>query len=341
MTDNAWIAVGDVDGDGMNDAALVSHDCDWAVYVHAGPFALDGSTTWISDSAYAWRGPVPNQGDWMWQTAAGGDLDGDGLDDLVGTSGGTLDDAGVCSFDVFLGGAWDAPVARVSDVAPNGLTYSARYLHVLEDTDGDGMAEVEASLGSGVHAFIRGADASTGDGALATDLAYAILQGHPDDAVDDIWGESNIASVGDWNGDGTADIVAVARASATLGYEHGEVFLLDGSLRGELSLDDALGSWVGTDGNVRFFGQLDADGDGEPELIVNDYGYGTHILRHVLPAMRTPLDGIVLTDSATTRGSTGDFNADGYDDWVVGDLTEKTQNLWFGFDIPWDDARYW
>ena len=98
---------------------------------------------------------------------------------------------------------------------------------------------------------------------------------------------------------------------------------------------------VGAEGDVRLLAQLEADGEAGPEIIIQDRDHGTHILRHELPALRTPLDGIVLTDPAITRGSTGDFNADGYDDWVVGDLTAKTQNIWFGFDIPWDDARYW
>jgi hypothetical protein len=344
---------GDIDGDGNIDLVFVDHACSWAIYVQPGPFPTDGASRWMSDTDYAWTAPIGNYDGWMWTLAWGGDFDGDGKDDLAGDEGdnGSYDDP--VAFDVFFGGEWGETEVRVR----SGYADPAAYLHTLEDIDGDGMSDLHAQVreDDGTYNYVlSGADLRGANDQYVADIAIAASYAWGGDdlrALGD--GDGYFVTAGDWTGDGTADLVVTAMDSERLGYEHGEILVVDGNTRGAFTMEDAaLGSWVGTESEVaegfaRLLQSLDADGDGGRELLVYDRD-GVHVVPHELPAMYTPLSGILLTGYIVDRGAPLDFDQDGYDDWAFGFKDEEkpedeawTGNLWLGWDIPWDEPEWW
>lgn len=334
--------IGDATGDGFADLLFVSHDCHLGMYVQAGPFPTDGSSQWMDDTAYEWAAPIPDKNNWMWNLNYGGDFDGDGLADVLGAEGGGYDDPEVALFDVFFGGTWGETTVRVFSDVP-GSTF---WMDILDDLDGDGLSEahvIGSDADGGHHYLISGALLRGADGALVQDLAYASMPADDDSAIGTVAWDNGFRTAGDWNGDGTTDLLISATNSATLGYLHGEVFLLDGAAAtGTFSLsDNAIGSWVGNDpgSNAGLLAILDGD-DAGPELAMAD-GAAWYIVRHAVPSLRTPMSGIMFPADLIDRGPAADFDGDGRDDWPFGNRETNTGNIWLGWDIPWDEPEWW
>jgi hypothetical protein len=338
--------VGDLDGDGTNDVLFVSEGQWSMMWVHLGPLTLDGSLDWVESSDELWTGRQPNYETWMAATAQGVDFDGDGRNDLAGSESAQSGDSDFSSFDVFFGGSWGDSAIRVMTEGDQ----SARQLDTLEDIDGDGLADLHvsgaAADGYTWHYLVSGADLRGADGIIVDDLAFARAQAYQGNTAffDDYWG-----TAGDWTGDGTPDMIVADHNSETLGYEHGEVFVFDGSAaRGEILVEDAVGSWVGNVVDEQLYCKANLDADGEPgqELLLYADGDAVYLVQHALPAMRTPVSGMrfqIEDHQPYTRGQPQDFDGDGFDDWAFTDYTTDptTARLWFGWAIPWDDPTAW
>lgn len=339
--DNFPIDGGDLDGDGTADLVFVAHYVN-NMYVHLGPFPTDGSARWMDDSDEVWTSPVPELYG-MQEVASGGDLDGDGRADLVGSEGGSSDSYITPScFDAFFGGTWGETTVRVF----SEYRSSGSYFDILEDVDGDGTSDLHAICRTDVgsyHYLVPGADLRGADGADVEDLQIARMPVDDGSAVGTVLDDDGWRSAGDWNGDGIPEMIVNARLSETLGYAHGEVFLLGGVTRGEFTLDDAaLGSWVGNEegGSTGIDEVVEADGEPGKELILGDRR-SAYLVRHQVPALRTPMDGLRLGGTTISRGTPRDFDGDGREDWLFGDLDAGTSNVWLGWDVPWDEEIWW
>lgn len=340
--------LGDVDGDGTNDFAIAEQGCDRQVWIHLGPFPLDGSSIWMSDADELWTGPTPQE-NWMSQRAWGGDFDGDGRNDYVGSEGDSSDGEPIAAFDVFFGGTWGETQVRTVTTGSR----SAELLDMLEDLDGDGLNDLHAYMtiiGVGPrHPIFSGADLAGADGVDIDDLKIAELA--PED--EDPRGEANhlgynrLASVGDWTGDGTPELAMVLQQWAGVGYQTGEAFLFDGTSRGEFYISDAVGSWIGNDTSgtgelYPYFQSFDADGDGEQELLfAEEYSYNWYLVPHVLPAPHTPLYGLTFSGEMNVLGDPLDLNGDGYADLSINDHDNDRGGVWLGWPIPFDDPTAW
>ena len=343
--------VGDVNGDGLSDFVVAEQGCMWELWVHLGPLPLDGSSIWMSDADEIWTAPVPDADGWFPTRAWGGDFDGDGRNDYVGSEYDFSETEAVAAFDVFYGGTWGTTEVRL--LTPGG--WSAHVLDMLDDLDGDGLNELHAYISySDIgprHPIFSGGDLAGADGMDVSDLEIADLIPETDDRPGDAdhLGDRQLVTVGDWTGDGTSDLAMVLNEWAGVGYQTGEAFLFDGASRGEFDISDAVGSWIGNDtsGEGRLlldFRALDADGDGEQELLLGEERTDTdtwYLVPHVLPAPHTPLYGLTFSGEMNTLGDTLDLNADGYADLSINDHDNDRGGVWLGWPVPFNDPSAW
>jgi len=250
-------AAGDVDGDGVADL-WVGATGRGRAYLKMGPITAD--TTLATAEARLDHG---NQTGWG---MAMGDLDGDGLDDLL------VGDMWDGDPDQYSGSAWWMPgpltgVLQLDDtytgkVAASGYRQNlGAELVVCADADGDGTSEwAIAAIGDGDYA---GAvyvfdGAPTGEAALSD--ADGVVHG---DIAGAILGEA-LAS-GDLDGDGLPELIAGGSGGG------GRVLVLTGDLSGDWVAADA-DAWIqGGSGSELGFAVAsgeDVDGDGLDDLAI-------------------------------------------------------------------------
>ncbi len=258
------VVVGDIDADGRDDV-LAWHAQNWSSGQVWWPPLGDGGDT-VSDDL------TPLIADTWLGVHGPGDLDGDGVDDLVVM---TLDGRAV----VFDGPVPPNITAADGRVALTG-DFESRYESWVPagDLDGDGRAELVVHGLTDLYVLAG----PLTDGAV-TDLAVAWLGST---------GSSNqigdADASGDADGDGRADLLFGARNSDAAVAEGGLVGLLHGPVAGTYGHLDADVLWAGA-GNehlgatVDFAGDL--DGDGASELLMSglwDTGAGSVGVAHVI-----------------------------------------------------------
>ena len=197
------------------------------------------------------------------------------------------------------------------------------------DIDGDGLSDWVIG-GDGIGGGLGGAYVVYGPVCGEVDLwteADAILLGQGDYTG----GDEN--RVSDINGDGSGDILLVARAYVTDRGAAGAVYVQNGPARGTQSLSDADAVVMGDRAAEVVVNSLscggDLDGDGLNDVFVGSgysqgYTGGAYVISAPVPASISVLDAdsIWLGEGYSFAGydlsSGGDVDGDGYGDMLVG-----------------------
>lgn len=285
----AGIYVADFDGDGQSEILA-------ATYYSAFLLRYSGSgysTVWMSPSLYVSK-------------VAAGDLDGDGIPEIVvGTTDGHV--------DVFHGGDF-SPMASIKVGHSTGDAASIKGLAV-DKVDGTGRNAIIAVNSDSAFVY----DGQTlsleweASGKGGTGVAIGDLygdgrrlivvngsMGHVLDAVEksELWGYAggfgSSFDVGDVDGDGKAEVAFVQSNTG--------VNLLD--------MDTQTITWqITTSMGVQAVKIADVDGDGIPDVIAGDYGWGqVHVYRG---SDGTELASMPCTEYGASGIGVGDCDGDG------------------------------
>ncbi len=284
---------GDFDGDGWNDL--------WVTEGWYHPLGSCGWTSVACGAAYLVYGPI-STGDISMSTAdahltgingeeearqslaATGDLDGDGLDDLIASwrfqSSASESSAGTtCAFYGPVSGTMDLSSASDCIEGSEIAQFSGYAVIAGDDLTGDGVGDVvisalgDDSYGSNSGAvFIAGSFPSGTSSVLDTD---AVLYG---DGYGCDFGRI-VASGGDYDGDGHLDL-------AVSGYAWdswtGRAYLFLGPLSGARLSSGAIATVEGDDRNsytgISMALDGDVNGDGRSDWLVGAYGAGPSYL---------------------------------------------------------------
>ncbi len=283
--------LGDVDGDGSGDL-LVGAPANEAggsgagrAYLLRGPITAG---TWALGEAWAivtGEGPTgeavapphgaPAAGDGVGSVAcAAGDIDGDGLADvLLGANGNELGgaDAGVAA--VFLGpvGAGQHPLADADQIwiGEREAQYVGDQVAGPGDLDGDGLADLLVSSDTSDVGFTW---VIPGPGVAGTSPISAAPTRLEGEALGDLAGAA-LAGAGDADGDGWRDVLIGAYANDAAGDDAGAAYLARGPFaEGVIALGSAdrvlRARGQADQGGRAVAGGGDLDGDGLADLLV-------------------------------------------------------------------------
>lgn len=226
-------------------------------------------------------------------------------------------DAGGC-------GLWGERSAADAGVTLLGLVEgdAVGTFHHAADLDGDGVAELLLGAPSADAFYViagplRGAESLASPLAKRRYVAGGIAFG-------------TALAVGDFDGDGMADVAAGSPDEDTAGYNAGRVWLFAGPLTGSRTEATALRT-LDAEAERSSFGDAmvtvpDADGDGLADLLVAapDYLLGAgrvYLIRGTSADLTTPIavfDAATLFDKAGTALAAGDLDGDGVSDIVIG-----------------------
>ncbi len=342
-------AAGDLNADGFGDLVVGAYlesssgDSSGAAYLIAGPLTGSGYLSDLSvsmvqgDAEYDYAGV---------SVAGAGDIDGDGLDDvLVGAYG---EDSGASSAGaayLLLGPATVSgslgDVAVATFTGDGSFDYAGRTVAAAGDVDGDGVADLliaaesEDTGGSSAGAVYLVLGPASSGGSLGT-LASAMLTGEEAYAAA---GES-IAGAVDLDGDGADDLVIGAAGDD--GYKGAAYVVYGPASSGSLG-DVADAKLTGSD-SYEYAGDAvagvgDVDGDGNDDLLVGAWGDDTAgsyagaaylVLGPVTGGVLADVAEAILTgespsdDAGESVAGAGDVDGDGFADFLVGADYEDT-----------------
>jgi hypothetical protein len=326
----------DLDGDGLVDLLVGAPGADEGGAAAGAVYVLGGDVPREADLAVA-RTRLTGEaaGDQVGTAMAlAGDVDGDGLEDLLvgarlsSSNGDTAGAAylllGPVSGVLSLTGA----DARLVGEAPGdgaGASVSG-----VGDVDGDGHADLlvgaygEDSAGSGAGAAYLLLGPISGDLDLGSSDAKLLGEG-----VGDRAGEA-VAGPGDLDGDGFADLTVGAPREATGGSASGAVYVLLSAVAGTLSLSEADAKLTGESSGrllgTAIHGAGDVDGDGLGDLVVGAPGSGNGEAFLLLGPPTTGgsenaavrLHDSAYEDAGVSVAGGGDLDADGVPDLLIG-----------------------
>lgn len=266
----------------------------------------------------------------------GGDVTGDGVDDLVVGNYfvGADYEGGAVVFDGPLSGTLsmtDAVGVISGTVAEGALGWSVA---TTPDVDGDGVQDLllgapgtggSASSIPG-YAYLVTAD-PTGDLSLPND-ARAVFVGAANGANAGYFADD----VGDVTGDGVVDLLISAYQAHDLNGSTGQSYLFPGDVTGTQNVGtDAVttlygNNWAGGMGSWVSSGDL--TGDGAPDLVISAHtSHVTGFLNGAVFVLSDPPDGVLAMETAADVAITGadwsgfgmvtcigDWTGDGYDD---------------------------
>jgi hypothetical protein len=312
-------AAGDINGDGFDDVIVGAWVADPAGSQTGFARVLSGADGAI---LHTFNGDVP--GDRLGAAvASAGDVDGDGVNDLVvgipqdDTTGTNAGSARVYS------GATGAVLHSFFGTAAGNMFGSS--VASAGDVDGDGVGDL--IFGSPL-ADVGAANA--GVAWIYSGATGALIRQLVNDGSGDEFGTS-VATAGDLNGDGFAEVVVGARLGDGVGLNSGraDVFSgVDGALLFSVN-GPAGGAQFGT--SVAAAG--DVDGDGVDDLLIGapEAAATAGIARLVSGATGGTIATFTGDDSDDNFGfsvaSAGDLNGDGLPDLIIGADDDETNGL--------------
>lgn len=332
---NSVAVVGDVDGDGYDDLLIGAGNPGNGASEGAAYLVLGSLSPGSSDlsSAVKFTGELPD--DFAGDSLAGaGDVNGDGLDDmLVGApdnDDGPGDNPGAAY--LILGTATPrsanlSAAVEFSGETPNGI---AGAVAGAGDVDGDGYDDMLIGAynddGVGAAYLVSGSSSPTST-SLSTAVKY-VGEAAGDDAA------RGIAGAGDVDGDGYDDLVIGAYGNNAGGIDAGGVYLV---LGGTTLSSSTLATAVKFQGAAAYdyagfavAGASDVDGDGYDDFLVGAQGDGGGAgAAYLVLGSATPTAGNLSSSiSYTGEGANdaagisvagaGDIDHDGYGDVLVG-----------------------
>ena len=275
--------------------------------------------------------------------AGGGDLNGDGFDDvLIGATGedtGASDAGAVYVVHAPIVGDLDLSSATAKLTGEAADDYLGFSVAMAGDVDGDGNEDFltgarsndEGGLGAGKAYLFYGPVFGT----MAASAADATFLG---EAADNLAG-GRVATAGDVNLDGFDDIVIGAHTNSEVAHWAGKSYLFFGPLSGDLDLGSADAEFLGEEANdlagirIAAAGDFDLDGDGDIVIAANTNDEGGNGAGKVY-VVRSPFSGAYDLGEADTAflgevipsqeniGSAlaggGDADGDGYPDLLIG-----------------------
>jgi len=278
-----WVAgAGDVDGDGSADVLITAPGSNeagtqaGAIYLVEGP--LSPGVRSLSEAGLRLLGEAAddNAG---WVAEGVGDVDGDGLDDVLCGAPFASELAFQAGRAYLLLGDPGSGVRSLADAdaifeGEASEDYLGRVLAGAGDTDGDGSPDLliggygndRASTDAGAAWLVLGGAAPSGSTSISS--AEAVLVG---EAEGDHAGRS-LSGAGDLDADGHADLVIGAYHDDVIAPDAGAAYALYGPLDpGEHPLGEA--DWIlrgeaENDWAGYHVGAADSDGDGQSDLLI-------------------------------------------------------------------------
>jgi hypothetical protein len=317
-------SAGDVNGDGFADVIVGSA---WAVVA----YLYLGGAGGLSTTPTTLTGPGASVEGFGLSLAGAGDVNGDGFADIIV---GTFDSNNGAAY-VYFGGESGLSTMPVTLAAPSSLEeYFGISVGSAGDVNGDGVDDVVVGTsGRNAYVYLGGA---CGLSTTPTALTYP---GNLDENENANVIAGEVASAGDVNGDGFADLIIGA---PLVDGDTGAAYVYLGSASGPAVTPTLL---AGPGGPMGYFGFSaasagDVNGDGFADVIVGAYGvngYGAAYVylgsAHGLSTMPTVVAGPFVAGGGSfgwSAASAGDVNGDGFADVVVGDPDAETVHLYLG-----------
>jgi len=344
-------ALGDMNGDGFDDFAFsnntgaVGQNHSYIVdgrtgIIPSGPI-FDPNPTTLSSPLDVVANPTSNGGNFAETVIAGiGDFDGDGTEDyIVGQQSNLIGAAASGNIGIVSG---NTPLTN--NLILNGSATAGEQIGASVDGAGDfnndGRADVIVGApgygvsGEGAAYFIAGVNNTWSDISMST-VAAGRLAGSAGESFG-----SEVEGIGDFNGDGFSDF-AVGAANAN--SFDGLVRIYNGQQSG---VTNNITTLTGPSGGTQFGTEIvnlgDFNGDGRTDIMIGgDGANGRNIARMYMgydaesasaPTSPTTIVNIASNYTLTGGNGVGDFNGDGYDDFVLtlGDADSTNAYVVFG-----------
>jgi hypothetical protein len=300
----SWGTTLDVNGDGYADVVV-------GAYGSSTAYVYQGGATGLAPTPSVLSGPAGSNNFGI-SVASAGDVNGDGYADLVVGA-----DTSNTAY-VYLGGATGLSTTPTILTGPAGSNAFGRPVTSAGDVNGDGYADlvVGAPVSNTAYVYFGGA---TGLATTPTTLTGP--------AGSNAFGVS-VASAGDVNGDGYADLVVGASASNT-------AYVYLGGATGLATTPATLAGPAGSRFGQSVASAGDVNGDGYADLVVGAFGSNTAYV-YLGGATGVATTPTTLTGPAGSSyfgysvASAGDVNGDGYADVVVGASVSNAAYVYLG-----------